>query len=101
MKAKDVKAQLESLLSESRYMASHKDSDDVFKSDAEAIEEALNILHDYELQAEQVKKDNEQFHVAAKPVRKNDIWLCPKCHKRVQIRYTHCHWCGKKMGWHK
>lgn len=47
MKAKDVKAQLESLLSESRYMASHKDSDDVFKSDAEAIEEALNILHDY------------------------------------------------------
>ena len=41
MTAESVKVQLESLLSESRYMTSFKDSDDVFQADAEALEEAL------------------------------------------------------------
>ena len=34
-----------------------------------------------------------------KPVKRNNVWLCPKCGKRVQYNHTHCHWCGKKMGW--
>ena len=101
MTAESVKVQLESLLSESRYMTSFKDSDDVFQADAEALEEVLNILHDYELLSKRIGKDDEHFHIAAKPVLKDGIWLCPKCRKRVRMHHTYCHWCGKKMGWHK
>ena len=99
MKIAEIRAQLESLLSESRYMASQKDADEIFMKDQKAIEETLDILHDYELQSEQIKKDCEHFHTEANPRMRNGVWLCPKCGKRVQYNHTHCHWCGKKMGW--
>ncbi len=99
MKLETIRAQLESLLSESRYMASHKDADEIFKKDQEALEEVLDILHDYELQTEQIRKDCDHFHTETRPYIRNGVWLCPKCGKRVQYNHTHCHWCGKKMGW--
>lgn len=67
---------------------------------SKALEETLDILHDYELLSAQAKKDADYFHKEDRPVKQNGIWLCPGCHKRVAMHHTHCHWCGKKMGWH-
>ncbi|UWD53100.1 MAG: uncharacterized protein family UPF0547 [Bacteriophage sp.] len=28
-----------------------------------------------------------------------DFYCCPACEKRTSRNHTHCHWCGKKLGW--
>ena len=28
-----------------------------------------------------------------------DFYCCPACGKRTSRNHTHCHWCGKKLGW--
>lgn len=64
-----------------------------------AAEELESILQDYHDLAHQHSKMLADFCYEEKPVSRNGIWLCPKCGKRTQYNHTHCHWCGKKMGW--
>lgn len=95
----EIRAQLESLLTESRYMESQKDADGIYTEDRKALEETLDILHDYELQAEHIRKESEHFRTEGKPGFRNGVWLCPVCGKRVWENNTHCRWCGKMLGW--
>ena len=103
MKSETVKTQLEGMLLEIRYMTGREDLDGAYKevleANAEALEEALDILQDYEKQARQAKKDAKHFHTETKPRRENGGWLCPKCKRKVRHNHSYCYWCGKKLGW--
>ncbi|RKJ19185.1 hypothetical protein D7X48_14820 [bacterium D16-50] len=63
---------------------------------AEELESALQEYHDL---AQQYGDMLTVFCYEAKPLLRSGIWLCPKCEKRIQYGHTHCHWCGKKIGW--
>lgn len=64
-----------------------------------AAEELESTLQDYHDLAAQYSDMMTTFCYEEKPIMRNNVWLCPKCGKRVQHNHTHCHWCGKKMGW--
>lgn len=66
-----------------------------------AAEELESALQDYHDLAKQYSDMLSRFGYEDKPVKKNGVWLCPSCHRRVTMHHIHCHWCGKKMGWHK
>lgn len=66
-----------------------------------AAEELESTLQDYHDLAKQYSDMLSRFGYEDKPVKKNGVWLCPSCHRRVTMHHIHCHWCGKKMGWHK
>ena len=64
-----------------------------------AAEELESTLQDYHDLAKQYSDMLSRFSYEDKPVKKNGVWLCPSCHRRVTMHHIHCHWCGKKMGW--
>lgn len=64
-----------------------------------AAEELESTLLDYHDLARQYEDMLTVFYYEEKPVFRNGIWLCPKCGKRIAYNHTHCHWCGKKIGW--
>ena len=67
----------------------------------EKLQEMESTLQDYHDLAKQYSDMLSRFSYEDKPVKKNGVWLCPSCHRRVTMHHTHCHWCGKKMGWRK
>ena len=64
-----------------------------------AAEELESTLQDYHDLAQQYSDMLTKFGYADKPIRKNGVWVCPDCKKRIQSNHSHCHWCGKKIGW--
>lgn len=66
-----------------------------------AAEELESTLQDYHDLAKQYSDMISRFSYEDKPLKKNGVWLCPSCHRRVAVHHTHCHWCGKKMGWRR
>lgn len=69
--------------------------------DADNLAEAIDIIYDYEKISPKYGEMTVHFEVPQKPVRRSGVWCCPSCGKRVNYHHTHCHWCGKKMGWGK
>lgn len=66
---------------------------------AKTEEEALDILHDYRLQAKQYAALHSKHEVAGKPFLKDGVWHCPSCNRRTTPNHSFCHCCGKKLGW--
>lgn len=66
---------------------------------AQTTADALDILHDYRLQAKQYKALHSKHEVAGKPFLKDGVWHCPDCNRRVAPNHSFCHRCGKKLGW--
>lgn len=66
---------------------------------AKTSEDALDILHDYRLQAKQITSLRNKHMVAGKPFLKDGVWHCPDCNRRVAPNHSFCHRCGKKLGW--
>lgn len=98
MNRKELEAQLDSILSESRYMAGQKDADEIWKQDVKAIEEVKDILHDYDRQAGEIQRMIEKYETPVHALRKgDDLYLCPSCNRRIQPRHNHCHWCGRML----
>lgn len=64
-----------------------------------AAEELESTLQDYHDLAKQYSDMLSKYCYEEKHVLKDGIWHCPKCHRRVRMHHTYCHWCGKKMGW--
>ena len=60
--------------------------------------EVHDLLHDYRLQAKELKALRERHETASKPVRSDGVWHCPNCNHRIQPNHSYCHWCGKKIG---
>lgn len=65
----------------------------------QTAEDALDILHDYRLQAKQITSLRSKHMVAGKPFLKDGVWHCPDCNRRVAPNHSFCHRCGKKLGW--
>ena len=66
---------------------------------AKTVEDAMDILHDYRLQAKQYKALHCKHEVAGKPFLKDGVWHCPSCNRRTTPNHSYCHCCGKKLGW--
>lgn len=62
------------------------------------VESALDILYDYDSVVKERNTLHMKYEVVVKPTRKGEAYYCPQCNRRVQTRYTYCHWCGKKIG---
>lgn len=69
------------------------------ESGAKTSEDALDILHDYQLQAKQYAALHRKHEVAGKPFLKDGVWHCPDCNGRCRPNNSFCHRCGKKLGW--
>lgn len=66
---------------------------------AKTSAEALDIIHDYQLQAKQNARVHRKHLVAGKPFHKDGVWHCPDCTRRVTPNHSYCHICGKKLNW--
>ena len=66
---------------------------------AKTAGEAMDILHDYRLQAKQSAALRSKHAVAGKPFLKDSVWHCPDCNRRVSPNHSFCHRCGKKLRW--
>ena len=66
---------------------------------AKTTDDALDILHDYRLQAKQYSALHRKHEVAGKPIFKDGVWHCPDCNGRTSPNHSFCHRCGKKLGW--
>ena len=64
-----------------------------------AAEELESVLQDYHDRAKQHGNMIQKYIHSEKPVRQNGVWLCPACNHRIQYNHSHCHFCGKKIGW--
>lgn len=70
-----------------------------WKKDIPMLQEAMDIIGDYERMAECSNRMIQHYETKAQPVRKNGLLCCPVCGKKVPFNHSHCHWCGKKIGW--
>lgn len=94
--------QLESLYAHALDMARGDDTDDIWKEDMEALQEAIDIIYDYEKATEQATELIQKYEVAEPIIRREmGIYVCPLCGKRTEENHSHCHWCGKKLQWDK
>lgn len=66
---------------------------------AKTVEDAMDILHDYRLQAKENASLHSKHAVAGKPLLKDGVWHCPDCNRRVSPNHSFCHRCGKKLRW--
>ena len=66
---------------------------------AKTTADALDILHDYRLQAKQYAALQKKHLTAGKPFLKDGVWHCPDCNRRVPPNHSFCHRCGKKLRW--
>lgn len=66
---------------------------------AKTAEDALDIIHDYRLQAKQYAALQKKHLTAGKPFLKDGVWHCPDCNGRCRPNNSFCHRCGKKLGW--
>lgn len=95
---KEIIEQLENLLGHVKDMA--RDGEEVWTKDAKALQEAIDIVSDYEKAAKQASEVIQKYEFAEPVIeRGEDIYVCPVCGKRSQPGHTHCHWCGKKLLW--
>lgn len=95
---KEILAQLENLMEHTSSM--EKDGEEIWKQDTKALQEAMDIISDYEKVVESLNRMAEQYE-RPEMTRKiaAGVYVCPNCGKRVQIGHSHCHWCGKKVSW--
>ena len=66
---------------------------------AKTVEDAMDILHDYRLQAKENASLHSKYAVTGKPFWKDSMWHCPDCNRRVAPHHSFCHRCGEKLGW--
>lgn len=91
-KTKDYKkiiAQLDNLQEHTRSM--ERDGEEIWKQDSEALQEAMDIISDYEKVVASLNRMIEQYErpeitrkIAA------GVYVCPNCGKRVQVEW-HTH----------
>lgn len=95
-------SRLESLYTHVSHMARGDDVESIWKEDMEALQEAIDIIYDYEKATEQVKELIQKYEVAGAIIRREmGIYVCPMCGKRTEESHFHCNWCGKKLQWDK
>lgn len=77
-----------------------KGGDEVWKDDETALQEAMDIIYDYESIVASHNRMVEHYETADMTIKRQaGVYVCPNCGKRVQVGHSHCHWCGKKVQW--
>ena len=64
-----------------------------------AAENLESVLQDYLDLAQQYSDLVTKFCYETKPVKRNGVYVCPDCGSRIAYNHSHCHRCGKKLGW--
>ena len=108
MTINDIINQLGSLRASSAEFAKSDPENEIWQADVAACETAIRILAalsgagctDLETTlAKQYQTLHRKYEAPGKPTHKDGVWHCPACNSRVQINHSHCHRCGKKIGW--
>ena len=67
-----------------------------------ALTQAMDIIHDYEAMAKHNREMIEKYEKEQPVIKRGvDFYQCPACGKRTGRNHSHCHWCGKKLGWNR
>lgn len=70
-----------------------KGGDEVWKDDETALQEAMDIIHDYESIVASHNRMVEHYETADMTIKRQaGVYVCPNCGKRVQVGHSHCHW---------
>lgn len=96
---KDLIKKLDDLKDHCGDMGRSEDAEEIWKQDADALREAMDIIDDYEKVATNEARMSQHYESAEKPIRKSGVWVCPACGKKIPHHHSYCHWCGKKIGW--
>ena len=83
------------------YEASKQHLGRAWGDDVATLYEAMDIISDYEKVAPEAARMSQHYETVAKPIHKSGVWVCPACGKKIPTNHSHCHWCGKKVGWKK
>ena len=70
-----------------------------WRNDIESLQEAMDIISDYEKVVSDSNRLIQHYETEARPINRSGVWCCPECGRRVQYNHSHCHYCGKRMGW--
>ena len=77
-----------------------KGGESVWEMDELALQEAMDIIADYEKATAQTAEMIRKYETETPAIHRGmDVYQCPACGKRTSKNHTHCHWCGKKLGW--
>lgn len=70
------------------------------ETEANNIDEIMDIIHDYLLQAEELSGMIAKYEIA-RPAKYigSDMYTCPDCGKRIKENHSRCHWCGCLIEW--
>lgn len=98
---KNIIGALEKMQCHCESMTRDKDNDEVWQKDVCALQEAMGIISDYEKAVSDASRMKRHYETPARPVHRSGVWCCPHCGKRIQYNHSHCHWCGKRIGWEK
>ena len=63
------------------------------------LQEAMDIISDYEKVVAELNRLLQHYETEAKPINRSGVYCCPECGRRVQFNHSHCHYCGKRIGW--
>lgn len=64
-----------------------------------AVQEAMDIISDYEKATAETSRLIMHYETMDKPIHRSAVWCCPNCGKRIRFNHSHCHYCGKRIGW--
>lgn len=118
MTINDIINQLGSLRASSAEFAKSDPENEIWQADVTACETSIRILASPErgcctdlettldfLQELQfpgrssTRPSTGSTRPQGSPPTKTGVWHCPACNSRVQINHSHCHRCGKRLGW--
>lgn len=90
---------LDNLKDHCRSMARDKDNDEIWQQDVCALNEAMDIISDYEKVVADFNRMIKHYETMDKPIKQGGVWVCPTCGRRIQYNHSYCHYCGKRVGW--
>lgn len=98
MKRKELKDQLRSIKHEAIINAQQENADTIWQKDVDAIDEVLDILEDYDKQAEQIRMLTKRHATPIHALKKGDgVYVCPVCNHYVTLRSNYCQRCGQML----
>ena len=69
------------------------------ETELSVLQEAMDIISDYEKVVSELNRLLQHYETEAKSINRNGAYCCPECGRRVQFNHSHCHYCGKRIGW--
>lgn len=99
MDYKRLLSQMESLKQNSQSFIT-EDSDPIWQADVEALDEAMDIIADYEKVTVQLSEMMQKYEQEKAVIdRGPSVYQCPDCGASAFYGNEHCWRCGRKLGW--